>query len=455
MLLICFLLSIPTAINGQTEGLRWHVLHGLAPTLPEDPGDAFLAAYETSPRLSASWGERESLYLFLMSPEEELEGLTLTSRTFVHQAGEVMDSSSLSLHWCDGQGRAWADASWPVAMQKEEGLWIRLDWRVPVDAEPGAYFGGVSLRSDGKSWDIPFELQVWEFDLPLSPPLARRSSGDGPSLADLIGESSMPYAARADSVSRGDLPGPGGGALSVRMLPLCAWRVGLRELILAEGDESFERHFTEGLEDLSYYSLLLDDASLLAERIATLLPVRGLVDWSQDPAKILHWRLAAGSYLAGEEDIALHLVREMEALRDGVRSESRSLFDEEGPAWGWKGAASMDVLDNGALVLHLDGERSSARFKPRHRDWRRDGFLELDLELREGPDAELTLVLEQAGFRKVRWDYRIHLRTGQRRRIALPLPRAELDLGKIHQLELRLADKAEICTLVIGDLRLR
>lgn len=455
MLLICFLLSLLSVNAGQAEELRWHVLHSLTPQLPEDPGDAFLAAYETTPRLSASWGERESLYLYLHSPEKMSESMTLSPRTFVHQSGEIMESASLSLHWCDGSGRAWADGSWPVDLEKDKGMWIRLDWRAPVDAEPGAYFGGVTMRSDGESWDIPFELQVWEFDLPLASPLIRSRAGEAPSLATLFMDSDKPIVARADSVTRGDLPGPGGGALSTRMLPLCAWRVGLRELIVAEGDESFERHFAEGLEDLSYYTLLLDDASLLAERIAALLPVRGLTDWNQDPAKILHWRLAAGSYLAGEEDIALHLVREMEALRDGVRSETRSLFDDQGQAWGWKGAASMDVLDDGSLVLHMDGDRSSARFKPRQRDWRQDGFLELDLELEEEPAAIVELSLEQAGFRKTRWSFRIHLSPKERRRVAVPLPRGELDLGKIHQLELEFLEKAERRTLVLRELRLR
>ena len=455
ILLACILLTLIPNSYCLSEEIQWHVLHTLTPSLPENPSDAFLAAFETSPHLSASWGERESLYIYIEAMEKNLQGVTLIAESFTGEFGEVLDASSLSLHWCDTNAQNWADAQWPVEVVSGTGRWLRLDWTSPVDAEAGNYSGLLRLKTSSVEESLSLELQLWPFDPVADLPLKRLKSESGPTLEDLAFGAATQGRARVTAQSRGDLPGPGAGPLAARILPLAAWRMGLSGLSVDESNPAFDFHFEDGMEDLSYYLLLCEDTSLLAERIAAQVPVRDLLRWNSDPAKLLHWRLAAGSYLSGEEGIALHLVREMEVLSEGAHGEERSLLDPEGAAWGWKGASVIDVLENGCLSLGFDENHSTVRFKPRLRDWRRDGFLEIEIRLAEGEDARLDLVLAQSGFRKTSWSYRLHLRPGEWRTLSIPLPRTQIDLGKIHQVAFRLADTTKPCRLEIRNLRLR
>jgi len=289
----------------------------------------------------------------------------------------------------------------------------------------------------------------------LNVPLTRIENCDATDLANIALGVENASSAKLTSTTLCDLPGRGGDPLAARILALAAWRAGLRELLVNGTEASFESHFENGLGNLAYYLMLRDDPTLLAERIAALAPARSLLEWDKDPAKLLHWRLAAGSYLGGEEDIALHLVREMEALRKRGGGQVRSLFEDEGAAWGWMGAHSLELLDEGGLSFQLDADHSKVRFKPKMCDWRRDGFLVLDLYLDSDKPCRIGLVLEQAGFRKTKWTYGLHLRAGELRNLSIPLPRTELDLGKVHQIEMQLMGGEPECRLEVRKVGLR
>ncbi len=452
--LIFFLLSFSSVIICQGEGLRWHVLHGLTPSHPEDPGDAFLAAHETSAHLSAAWGERESILFYLAGGTESDQNLSVRISSF-RQDGELLDATSLRLKSYDTQSDSWRDYSGSDKLDEKQGKWYRLEFSAPFDAEAGVYSGYLHLECGSETSDIPLQVQVWEFDLPLSIPLERVQQGRAASLADIALGVEKSSSAELVTPVNGDLPGRGGHPLAMRVLPLAAWRTGLRELFVNDSNTEFDFHYEDGLIDLAYYLLLRDDSALLAERIAALAPARSLLEWDKNPAKLLHWRLAAGSYLGGEEDIALHLVREMEALKKRGDGQLRSLFDEEGAAWGWKSASDLELLKEGGLSFRMDSDRATVRFKPGLRDWRRDGFLSMDLYLNSDRPCRFDLVLEQAGFRKTEWSYRLHLKAGELRSLNIPLPRTELDLGKIHQLELQLIDADAQCRLEVRALGLR
>lgn len=451
--LVFFLLSLVSAYSSQGEDLRWHVLHGLTPSFPQDPSDTFLAAHETSAHLSASWGERESLLFYFACETESIQNLTVRLSSFRHDE-ELLGATSLRLQSYDAQSRSWRD--YPGAYENDDttGGWYRLDWTPPFEAAAGVYSGYLHAQSDSETSDIPLRIQLWDFDLPLNIPLERPKGGRAATLADIALSLEHSSSAELAPQTLCDLPGQGGDPLAARILPLAAWRAGLRELLVNESDSTFEFHYEDGLGDLAYYLLLRDDPALLAERIAALAPARSLLEWDKDPAKILHWRLAAGSYLGGEEDIALHLVREMEALKKRGDGQSRTLFDENGAAWGWEGAADLKLLEEGGVSFILNSDHSKLRFKPRLRDWRRDGFLNLDLFLESKKPCLIDLVLEQAGFRKTRWSYRLHLRAGESRSLSIPLPRAELDLSKIHQMELHLVGEDSECRLELRGLGL-
>ena len=453
--LTCLTMASVMAAPAFGAHLGWHVIHGLAPVHPEDPADAFLAAHETSPRMSAAWGEGESLYLFLAAQEEDIEAATLSVGSFAHESWGALAPSCFGLHWCDERGSALQNAAIPARIERGKGRWARLDWTAPVDAEAGTYTGWIRFQSEAIADSLALLLQIWEFDRPRSAPIHRMEQGSAPTIeAIAFGEESRGRA-RVQSKGCGDLPGPGAGPLSARVLPLAAWLAGLNELVIEGADAVFELHYEDGLDDLAYMVLLREDPSLLAERIAALLPVRDLIDWDQDPSELLHWRLAAGAFLSGEERIALDLVREMESLRSGARGHRRSLADAEGPAWGWKRARKIEALADDGLRLTLDADRSTARFTSRPRDWRRDGFLEMELKSESG-NMVLELVLEQAGFRKKTWSYRLHLREGETRKLNVPLPREAIDLGKVNALKLRLIEaEAEAATFQLRNLALR
>jgi hypothetical protein len=452
--LIFLLLSFSSVIVCQGEDLHWHVLHSLTPSYPQDPSDAFLAAHETSAHLSASWGERESILFFFASETECNRKLRVRLSSF-RQDEELLDATSLRLQSYDVQSDSWRDYSESDELEGLQGNWLRLNFTAAFEAEAGVYSGYLHAECGSETSDIPLQIQLWEFDLPLDIPLERAQLGSAASLADVALGVAKSSSAKLSPQTHCDLPGQSGDPLATRILPLAAWRAGLRELIVKESDALFDYHYEDGLADLAYYLMLRDDPALLAERIAALSPARSLLEWDKNPAKLLHWRLAAGSYLGGEEDIALHLVREMEALKKRGDGQLRSLFDEEGAAWGWKGVSNLELLDEGGLSFRMDSDHPTARFKPSLRDWRRDGFLGFDLFLESESPCRIDLVLEQAGFRKSKWSYRLHLKAGELRSCNIPLPRTELDLGKVHQLELQLVDEDAECRLEVRTLGLR
>jgi len=449
-LLLCLL----SPNSNAAEALQWHVLHSLLPALPQDPSDDFLAAYETPPRLSAAWGERESLYLFLSPAKGNLRGATLSAGAFIRKDGETLDSGGLSFRWCGTEGEE-ADGQWPRDVDAKKGCWARLDWRAPQESEAGLYAGAIDLRYRGGAERMALTLEIWPFDLPYPPPVERGNFPQASTFAAIALGETEADAARVTPQPRGDLPGPGAGALAVRVLPLAARLAGISRLSVEGSDPSFEILFEDGLDDLSYWILLGEDASPLAERLRELVPVYGPLSWGLDPARLLRWRLAAGSHLAGQEGIALKLVREMEALGGPSRGEGRPLLDAESPAWGWKGARDLEVREGGALAMNLDAKHPVARFSPRLGDWRRDGFLEMEIELEAGPPAAVQLSILPAGFRRSAWTFRMHLRPGPSRTLLIPLPRGEIELGRIRRLELRLLDAEAPRSLVIRGLRLR
>ncbi len=143
--------------------------------------DPVPSAASASVRIAAARNEFEP-FLLVLRPEKTLEtSASRRDRLSTSKGGTIgaAEHHRLSCRICEGddadgrprQGRAGG----PILCRPMTGrsrraagenhpLWITV--RVPKDAAPGLYKGGVELRAEGWSCVVPVELRVWDFTLP-------------------------------------------------------------------------------------------------------------------------------------------------------------------------------------------------------------------------------------------------------------------------------------------------
>ena len=430
-----------------------HRLHALAEAGGDHPGDRFLATHEGSPVLFAAWGESEAAQLLLVAPQKGWRGLRLSFDGFRHlETGEDSGDFRAMAELADGPAAALRSWDEPLDLDGEATLQVWLQLRAPEDARPGRHRGMIRLAAEGWSDSLALDLEVWPFELIGLPTVKFVHEGEAPVLDQHWLREQDSRAVRIEDAPAGDLPGIG------RILPAALWRAGIDHALLPPVEDSRRaRRLADGLEDLDYLVLLEEEDSDLADALLARFPVRGLVDRDADPQSLLHWRLAAGSCLAGEEDFARQWLRQMEARPEHGGRPGLPLIDPGDPAEGWRGGRDREAIAGmrPGLAVTLDGDDSQLRAEPRLRDWREAGHLEMEIRLAEGPPARVDLFLERRGFRRQSWTWRLHLRAGETRKIRVPLPFGQFDLGRVSAWGLRLVDGGEARRLEIREPLLR
>jgi len=131
-------------------------------------------------KIAAARNEYEP-FLVVIRPERALNSVRAAASQLLNAKGGTIGAENFS--FChveyvkvttptDGLGKSgwWPDPLPPysgpftAAAGENHPLWITV--RVPKDAPPGLYEGGITLQADGWACFVPVELKVWSFTLP-------------------------------------------------------------------------------------------------------------------------------------------------------------------------------------------------------------------------------------------------------------------------------------------------
>jgi hypothetical protein len=131
-------------------------------------------------KIAAARNEYEP-FLLVLRPEKTLDAVRVAVRPLLGAKGGTIDAANVSICHVEyvkvtaptdelGKAGWWPDPLPPYAGPFTAGagenhpLWITV--RVPKDAAPGLYEGGIALQADGWASFVPIELRVRGFTLP-------------------------------------------------------------------------------------------------------------------------------------------------------------------------------------------------------------------------------------------------------------------------------------------------
>ena len=181
-LLLALLISAPS----RAESPRTWFLGPTAKPAPTQPDAAFLAQFASAPVIHAAWGEREAIQLLVLAPGSGLRNLTVECGEFTHPSGDLWEAGTVTadfvgyvttrkpyygtLHVGEWPDPILPDRSIDLAADRAQPIWVEV--AVPLDAEAGRYTGSLHLSAEGWGTELALEVEVWGFDLPVTPTLA-------------------------------------------------------------------------------------------------------------------------------------------------------------------------------------------------------------------------------------------------------------------------------------------
>ena len=175
-----FLQNGPAGKDGKPDyGLA--TASSMTKVLPKEP-HLFSGEYSKGISLSAARNEREAHQVVILSPDKDLQNVTLEWTDLTSPAGDRIKKSRIaaaSLGYVKTQDPPYPASYtgwWPdpilsymdgftIAKGDLHSLWYSVD--VPADAKAGAYEGSLRISpADCAEAVIPVRLRVWDFGLP-------------------------------------------------------------------------------------------------------------------------------------------------------------------------------------------------------------------------------------------------------------------------------------------------
>lgn len=153
-------------------------------SLPKLPGDAKVAppGFRRVAKLSVAKGEAEGFQAVIMAKDADLDGVTLSASTLLHQCGKAEIASAQFTFNQVGYVKTAKPAyavertGWfadpllnPTEFNVKKGdvqpIWVTI--QIPSDALAGVYSGEVFIKPrNAKAATIPVTLRVWDFTIP-------------------------------------------------------------------------------------------------------------------------------------------------------------------------------------------------------------------------------------------------------------------------------------------------